>query len=74
MKYVIELEPGTFLATWVDDPGRTKVLENAKLFRRERTARLALARIQNKPLGKPVFPEGKVIEVEIIRKDSNEKA
>lgn len=73
MKYVIELAPGVFLAPWDEDPGRTTALENAKLFKRERTAKLALGRIRAKhPDHRYLL--AKVIEVEIKRKDSNEKA
>lgn len=32
MKYIVELEPGVWLAPWDGDPGRTTVKENAKVF------------------------------------------
>ena len=30
--YVVELQPGCWIAPWKGDPGRTEVLSSAKLF------------------------------------------
>ena len=40
--YVVELQPGCWLAPWKGDPGRTEVLSSAKLFDSVATARRAL--------------------------------
>ena len=40
--YVVALEPGVWLAPWEGDPGRTLVLENAKRYPSERSAKRAL--------------------------------
>ena len=40
--YIVELESGVWLASWDGDPGRTIVKENAKKFKTEEQAKLAL--------------------------------
>ncbi|HJX82308.1 MAG TPA: hypothetical protein VJ248_09770 [Candidatus Udaeobacter sp.] len=41
MKFIVELEPGVWLAPWNGDPGRTTVKENAKRFDIRYFARIA---------------------------------
>ena len=38
MSYIVELEPGCWLAPWKGDPGRTLVIHSAKVFATERAA------------------------------------
>lgn len=42
MRWVVELCPGCWLAPWSGDPGRTLVVENAKQYKSERGAKIAL--------------------------------
>jgi len=44
MTYIVELEPGVWLASWSGDPGRTLVKESAKQYRTISLATYALAR------------------------------
>ena len=37
-KYIAELEPDLWLAPWCGDPGRTKKVENARIFNNMSTA------------------------------------
>ena len=41
-KFIVEIEPGVFLAPIEGDPGRTLVSENAKVFESHKKARIAL--------------------------------
>ena len=41
--WIVELEPGVWIAPWPGDPGRTLLRGNAKQFRRESDARRSLA-------------------------------
>jgi len=41
-KYIIELEPGVWIADWDGDPGRTKIKENAKVFESRKKAECML--------------------------------
>lgn len=42
MTYILELEPGVWLADWAGDPGKTLVKENAKTFKTRTDAANAL--------------------------------
>lgn len=47
MGFIVELEPETcWLASWSGDPGRTLIKENAKIYKTEKGARLALRHAQ----------------------------
>lgn len=39
---VVQLSPNCWLADWEGDPGRTTKIENAKQFKSERAAKIAL--------------------------------
>ena len=41
-RYIVQLEPGVWVAPWEGDPGRTVRIENAKRFRSEKIANEAL--------------------------------
>lgn len=41
--YIVELEPGVWLAPWAGDPGRTVVREKASVFASVTDANTALA-------------------------------
>ena len=43
--YVVEIEPGCWLAPWSGDPGRTARMDSAKVFDDEAKAKAALARM-----------------------------
>jgi len=43
MKYIVEIEPGVFLATWAGDPGRTLIESSAKRYANISSATYALA-------------------------------
>jgi hypothetical protein len=45
-KYIIELEPGIWLAPWDGDPGRTHNIKSAKNFTSKIKARKALFQIK----------------------------
>jgi hypothetical protein len=47
MNWVVELEPGVWLAPWEGDPGRTLVESSAKRFETMAAAALALTRARN---------------------------
>ena len=48
--FIIELEPGVYVAPWLGDPGRTTTKENAKRFPSQVSAETSLNRIkQNYP-------------------------
>lgn len=40
--YIVEIQPGCWLAPWKGDPGRTLVLESARVFTTRRGAAIAL--------------------------------
>ncbi len=42
--YIVELEPGVYLAPWPGDPGRTLVYEEAKRYSTRRGAAIALGK------------------------------
>jgi len=42
--YIVEIEPGVWLATWQGDPGRTLVENSAKKYPSARSAFSAIAR------------------------------
>ena len=42
MRYLVELEQGTYLAPWAGDPGRTIKRSNAKRYKSEQLASIAL--------------------------------
>lgn len=44
MTYIVELEPGVWIAGWPGDPGRTIVRQNAKEFSNRRDAEIGRAR------------------------------
>lgn len=44
MPFVVELEPDVFLGTDHGDPGRTLVIDNAKLFRNIHSAKNGLSK------------------------------
>ncbi|MGD9697527.1 hypothetical protein [Acinetobacter sp.] len=59
--FVIEFEKGVYYAGWEGDPGRTLKIENAKMFKTEKTANKILQReLKNNPHRK--FANAKVIE------------
>lgn len=45
MGFIVELEPGVYLAPWRGDPGRTLVKDSAKVFPGQPAAYRALARV-----------------------------
>lgn len=47
MAYVIQLEPGVWVAPWDGDPGRTLVKENAYRFRSRAAANRAIKSYQD---------------------------
>jgi len=63
MPYIVELEPGCWLAPWKGDPGRTLVIHSAKVFATERAARLAMAKA--KSIWGRSFLAAKVVSVRI---------
>lgn len=44
MRYIVELEPGAWLAPWPGDPGRTCVQANARQYKTAAAARAAITR------------------------------
>ncbi len=51
--WVVELEPGLWIAPWEGDPGRTLRIDNASRFRSRATAEAALERARrHRPLGR----------------------
>lgn len=44
MPFIVEIEPGCWLAVWKGDPGRTYGRHAARLYRTRRGANLAAAR------------------------------
>jgi len=46
--YVIELQPGCWIADWPGDPGRTEVLDNAKVYTSKKAAQNALNKMIRK--------------------------
>jgi hypothetical protein len=40
--YIVQLEPGVWLAPWEGDPGRTLVMQNAKVWKRKTKAQKRL--------------------------------
>lgn len=61
MGFIVELEPETqWLAPWTGDPGRTAIKEIAKVYKTEKSVRIALRHAQKYGLFsnakvKPVF-------------------
>lgn len=47
MHWIVELEPGTWIAPWFGDPGRTVVRRNARQFDSKRSAELALKKARD---------------------------
>ncbi len=43
-KYIVQLEPGVWLAPWYGDPGRTLVEASARVYSTERGAKIAAGR------------------------------
>ena len=46
--YVIELQPGCWIADWTGDPGRTEVLDSAKIYTSKKAAQNALNKMIRK--------------------------
>jgi hypothetical protein len=46
--YVIELQPGYWIADWTGDPGRTEVLDSAKVYTSKKAAQNALNKMIRK--------------------------
>lgn len=46
MNWIVELEPGVFLAPWSGDPGRTTEARNAQVYESHPRARKALIAAQ----------------------------
>lgn len=69
MPYVVELEPDVFIAPWHGDPGRTLVLNSAKVFGYPGYARAALRAARKYGYA---FADAKVVpvEIEVRRKES----
>lgn len=44
-RYIVEIEPGCWLAPWTGDPGRTTQMDSAKVFTSEAGAKAAIARM-----------------------------
>lgn len=59
--FLVEIQPGCWLAPWRGDPGRTLVFTSAKRFKSARAARAALAR--HRALGRIIPPMARVVEV-----------
>ena len=68
MIYAIELEsagtqPALYVAVWSGDPGRTYVLNTARLYGNKDAAKRGLARVRRyRP-----FPNAKIVPVQIVR-------
>lgn len=62
MRYIVELEPGVWLAPWSGDPGRTLVKKEARRFksRGEATQWMGWAKTFRP------FPHARVVEVEEV--------
>lgn len=60
--YVVELQPGCWLATWHGDPGRTEVLSYATQFKSHRSAsRMLTMKMRHRP-----FPLAAVRRIRIV--------
>jgi hypothetical protein len=59
--YIVELEPGVYLAPWLGDPPRSCVLCNSRWFGGRKSAQAALERAR----GYRPFADGKVRKLEI---------
>lgn len=59
--FVIELEPGVWRALWDGDPGRTSFIRNAKIYRTEQGAKVALGMARNPPFR--TFEDAKIVPV-----------
>jgi len=57
--FIVELHQGTWLAPWQGDPGRTLVLDSAKQFNTEASAKRALAKAREYRK----FPNTKILPV-----------
>jgi hypothetical protein len=58
MRYIVELEPGVWLAPWTGDPGRTVKMEHAAIFHTDEDAKKAIRQARRYRL----FPDAKVVE------------
>jgi hypothetical protein len=56
--YIVELEKGVWIAPWTGDPGRTLVIENARIFPDRKIAKRYLKKAQKM---RP-FKNAKIIE------------
>jgi hypothetical protein len=59
--FVVEIQPGCWIAPWRGDPGRTLVFTSSKRFKSERAARAAIAR--HRALGRVIPQIARVVEV-----------
>lgn len=59
MKYLVEIEPGVWLANWQGDPGRTLLQSSARKYKSERAAKYAIARARRYSK----FEEARVVTV-----------
>jgi hypothetical protein len=60
MRYIVELEPGVWIAPWTGDPGRTLVEKNARKYSRRQDAKGALTQARKfRP-----FPHARIVEVD----------
>lgn len=60
--YVVEIQPGCWLAPWGGDPGRTLVLNSARVFPSKRAARMALKRARVCR----ACTEARIVEVRVV--------
>lgn len=59
-RYIVELEPGVWLAPWKGDPGRTLVESSARRYPNHRAAETALSFARSlRP-----FPSARILPVE----------
>jgi hypothetical protein len=62
IRYIVELEPGVYLAPWLGDPPRTCVLVNSRWFLSKRSAAGAIVRARKyRP-----FLEARGLKVEVV--------
>ena len=63
MKYIIELEPGVYIAPWTGDPGRTMKIENALDFASPLMAEKVMKRVLSEECPHRHYKNAKVIEL-----------
>ena len=64
IRYIVELEPGCYLAPWLGDPPRSCVLCNSRWFIGRKSAEKAAARNRTRVFD--AYPEARVLKVEVV--------